>query len=112
MSFTMKKKKLITAAKKQRWKLCIDSFFNNSVTLLFCEHTGYMKGFISNMLGHKIFRIEVPRYSEYWEELTEIGASGPQGGHETQEFDSEMILGERKYYDYQQIQVNGWSSFL
>ena len=71
-----------------------------------------MKGFISNMLAHKIFRIDVPRYSEYWEELTEIGTSGPQGGHETQEFDSEMILGERKYSDYQQIQVNGWSSFL
>lgn len=56
-----------------------------------------MKGFISNMLAHKIFRIEVPRYSECWEELTEIGTSGPQGGHGTQEFDSEMILGERKY---------------
>lgn len=66
-----------------------------------------MKGLISNMLAHKIFRIEVPRYSEYWEELTEIGTSGPQGGHETREFDCEMILGERKYYDYQQIQVNG-----
>jgi len=66
-----------------------------------------MKGFISNMLTHKIFRIEVPRYSKYWEELTEIGTSGPQDGHETQEFDCEMILGERKYSDYQRIQVNG-----
>ena len=67
-----------------------------------------MKGFISNMLAQRIFRIEVPRFSECcMEELTEIGTSGPQGGHETQELDNEMILKEKKYSDYLQIQVNG-----
>ena len=66
-----------------------------------------MKGFISNMLAQKTFQIEVPRYSEYWEELTEIGTWGPQCGRETQEFDYEMIPGERKYSDILQLQVNG-----